>query len=377
MKYHINRSTNLCNYLDSCGWEKAGKNEISDFSYWDTHKASKIQSHLMVWDKNYTQRIDNLLSFHKYLEDLKITHLAPYTILDWRNPKQRLSENDFSQKDIWFMKHVAGVHGKGINILSSYDDYLRWLSNENNLQHHFVLQKCIYHSHLLDDKKYILRVYFLTIGSKCYLYHDCLYYTALFPLNNDFKDTYITEGNQIVSKDKDCKFIPKEQIRINTHVSHWKVDTELKNFGITDTRIKGKLSDLPEYKTIMKNILKNGSQMCKLFERVFDEYCHDGSCSPYHIWGADYLVLPDLDVKCIEINAYPLLTHGIRGKFEQNRPFEMEFRNSGFDRDLMRRLGYDLENKKNNYNSWIILDDRNSKRKKRRSKKRIKKTKKL
>ena len=88
------------------------------------------------------------------------------------------------------MKHVAGVHGKGINILSSYDDYLRWLSNENNLQHHFVLQKCIYHSHLLDDKKYILRVYFLTIGSKCYLYHDCLYYTALFPLNNDFKDTF-------------------------------------------------------------------------------------------------------------------------------------------------------------------------------------------
>ena len=125
----------------------------------------------------------------------------------------------------------------------------------------------------------------------------------------------------------------------------------------------------------MKNILKNGSQLCKLFKRVFNEYCSDGSCSPYHIWGADYLVLPDLDVKCIEINAYPMLSHGnpyASVKSCESRPFEIEFRKSGFDMDLMRRLGYDLENKKNSYNSWIIIDDINPKRKKRRSKKRTK-----
>ena len=375
-KYHINRSINLRDYLKKHGWDEAKCDDDSDFSLWDTHKSKPINSKISVWDKKYTNEIDNLYSFHLSLEDLNLTHLSPYTIIDWRNPLKRLNKDNFSQKDIWFMKYVAGVHGKGINILSSYEDYLNWLSNNNYSQDAFVLQKCIYDSHLLDEKKYIIRVYFLTIGSKCYLYHDCLYYTALFPLHNDYKDTYIKDGNQIVSEKDSDKFIPKEQIRINTHVSHWKVDTELEPYGIKDTRIKGKLSDLPEFKKIMKNIMKNGNQMCKLFKSVFSGYCSDGSCEPYHIWGADYLVLPDLDVRCIEINAYPLLTHGIRGKQEENRPFEVEFRNSGFDRDLMRRLGYDLENKKKSYNSWLMLDDIKPKRKKRNKKRTKKRTKK-
>ena len=358
MKYHINRSKNLCKYLDKQGWTKAHDNEISDFSMWDTYNSKPVKSKISVWDKKETNTIDCLLTFHTNLEKLKLTKLAPYTIIDWRNPDKKLIKKDFSFKDIWIMKHVSGVHGKGINILSSYNDYLEWLKDNKNIQHNFVLQKCIYNSHLLKGRKYILRVYILTINDKCYLYHDCLYYTALFPLDKDYQDIYIDNNNKIISKDKGGKLIPKKQVRINTHISHWKESTELKPYGIKDKRIKGILSDLSEYKTIIKNIYKNVSKLSKLFKNVYKKSNNKKNNNQlnYHIWGCDYIVLPNLDVKCIEVNAYPCLTHGDRGPNQENREFEYKFRKSGFDRDLMRRLGYDLENKGNSFNSWLDIN---------------------
>tara|TARA_B000000532_G_C18873007_1_gene409335 strand:+ start:1866 stop:3020 length:1155 start_codon:yes stop_codon:yes gene_type:complete len=353
MKYHINRSSNLCDYLKKYGWSDSKcDGECSDFSLWDTHHDKPVESKICVWNKKETNTIDCLLTFHKYLEKLKLTKLAPYTIIDWRNPNKRLTKDDFSFKDIWIMKHVTGVHGKGINILSSYDEYLKWLNDKKYIENNFVLQKCIYNSHLLKGRKYILRVYILTINDKCYLYHDCLYYTALFPLDKDYQDIYIDDNNKIISKGG--KLIPKKQVRINTHISHWKESTELKPYGIKDKRIKGILSDLPEYKTILKNIYKNVSKLSLLFKSVYDRN-HKGDII-YHIWGCDYIVLPNLDVKCIEVNAYPCLTHGDRGPNQESREFEYKFRESGFDRDLMRRLGFDLENKGNSFNSWIDVN---------------------
>ena len=358
MKYHINRSKNLCDYLDKQGWSKALNNEISDFSMWDTYKHKPISSKIKVWEKEDSYKVDHLYYFHKGLEELKHTNLAPYTITDWKNPDKKLCEKDFSYKDFWFLKKSTLCHGKGINVLSSYDDYIKYLEDDKYTECDFVLQKCIYDSHLIDNRKYIIRIYILTINKQNYLYHDGLYYTALFPIDKDFKDIYITDNNKIVDSNDKHRLIPKKQMRINTHITHWKADTELKPYGILDLRIKGILSDLPEYKQIIKNIYKNASGLNKLFQKVYDESVSNNSLKYYHIWGLDYLVLPNLDVKCIEINGYPCLTHGFRGCGEKERPFEYKFRNSGFDRDLMRRLGYDFENKKNSYNSWIELKNK-------------------
>lgn len=360
MKYHINRSKNLCDYLKKHGWSDSKCDECSDFSLWDTYNSKPVESKICVWNKKESNTIDCLSTFHKCIEKLKLTKLIPYTIIDWRNPNKRLKKEDFSFKDIWIMKHVTGVHGKGINILSSYDDYLKWLNDKKYIESNFVLQKCIYNSHLIKGRKYILRVYILTINDKCYLYHDCLYYTALFPLDKDYQDIYIDDNNKILSKGN--KLIPKKQVRINTHITHWKETTELKPYGIKDKRIKGILSDLPEYKTIIKNIYKNVNKLSLLFKSVYNK---DHKCDIiYHLWGCDYIVLPNLDVKCIEINAYPCLTHGDRGPNQESRDFEYKFRESGFDRDLMRRLGFDLEKKGNSFNSWIDVNKKKNKSKK-------------
>jgi len=378
--FHNNRSHNLTSYLEKFGWKEVDENTPSDFSL---HSGENIQSKIRVWPKPFWHMVDNLWLWHSLLRELKLEHLAPDTILDW--DKKLLDKSDF-KNDIWFFKNIFGVHGKGINLFSNFQEYSKFLSEYNegvkNLQGaclneelylSYVLQKCIFNSHLIKGRKYILRVYTLTKGDgSTYIYNDCFYYTALFPKKYDYKDCYIGKNNKVYPttiKNKTGKtFIPKEQMRVNVHVSHWHPEREGK-FNIVDNRIMGILSELPQYKTIMRNLFKNTREMSELQEYVLDEYinCKDKPLvadldNIYQIWGSDYIVLPDLSVKCVEINGFPNLSHGdpYKGKKEAKvRPHEIRFRKNGFDRDLMRILGFDLENKGNSPNNWVKLNDDN------------------
>ena len=375
--FHNNRSHNLTSYLENFGWKEVDENTPSDFSL---HSGENIQSKIRVWPKPFWHMVDNLWIWHSLLRELKLEHLAPETILDW--DKKLLDKSDF-KNNFWFFKNIFGVHGKGINIFSTFQEYNqkdKYLKDKSstlngpcgivNMKHDYILQKCIFNSHLIQDRKYILRVYTLTKGDgSTYIYNDCFYYTALFPKKYDYKDCYIGKNNKVYPttiKDKTGKtFVPKEQMRVNVHVSHWKPDTEGK-FNIVDNRIMGILSELPEYKTIMRNLFKNAREMSKLQEYVIDEYknCKDKPLEIeldeiYQIWGSDYIVLPDLSVKCVEINGFPNLSHGdpYKGKKEAKvRLHEIKFRKNGFDRDLMRILGFDLENKGNAPNNWVKLN---------------------
>jgi hypothetical protein len=59
----------------------------------------------------------------------------------------------------------------------------------------------------------------------------------------------------------------------------------------------------------------------------------------YHIWGVDYIVMDDLSVMMIEMNAFPNLNHDCARKGGQVNPNEVAFREAGWDRDLMRMVG--------------------------------------
>lgn len=381
MSFHINRSHNLADYLKDKGWHSATPDEMSKFSYWDTYSAPEINSEIKVWNKTgFSAIVDCLYSWHKRLEKLNLTHLAPYTITDWKN--QRLSPEDFRDGDLWFFKQIFGVHGKGINLISSYEDYQKIFHIEDksrdiqgpclmeHLHHEYILQKGIRKSHLIrGGHKYNLRVYSLTKGTgETYAYNDALYYCTLFPLKYDNKDCYVGKNNRVYPlnvKDKSGKtFVPKKQMRKNIHVSHWKPDEE-GEFNITDTRKMGRLSELSQYKTIMRNLFQNIREMSLLFTDILEEYksCenkpfHTDLNKIYQIWGSDYIVREDLSVKCLEINAFPMLSHGdpFKGKNgSKKRPHELKFRKAGFDRDLMRLFGYNLENT-DKPNNWIQLN---------------------
>ena len=57
----------------------------------------------------------------------------------------------------------------------------------------------------------------------------------------------------------------------------------------------------------------------------------------------DYLVLDDMSVVLIEVNAFPNMNHNHPRKGGKVQPNEMAFRAGGFDRDLIRRLGLEME----------------------------------
>ena len=381
MSFHINRSRNLIQYLESYGWHSAEEGEKSTFSYWDTYKAPEIQSEIQIWSKTgFSEIVDCLYSWHKRLEKLNLTHLAPYTITDWEN--QKLSHKDFQKNDLWFFKQIFGVHGKGINLLSTLEEYQKIFHIEDysrsiqgpclmeNLHHGYILQKGIRKSHLIKGGyKYNLRVYSLTKGTgETYAYNDALYYCTLFPVKYDNKDCYVGKNNKVYPlsvRDKSNKtFVPKKQMRKNVHVSHWKPEEE-GIYNITDTRKMGRLSELSQYKIIMRNLFQNIREMSFLFTDILEEYkrCPEKPFQTdlnkiYQIWGSDYIVEEDLSVKCLEINAFPMLSHGDphKGKLGgKKRPHEIKFRKAGFDRDLMRLFGYNLE-KTEKPNNWIQVN---------------------
>ncbi len=386
--FHINRSHNLKAYLEDNGWKEALTHEVSKFSYYDTYKAEPIQSEIMVWPKEgLSQIVDCLWTWHSRLEKLGLTHLAPETILQWR--ERGLTEANFDDGKFWFLKQIFGVHGKGINIISTLQDFSQFLAlnpqgpppefqgpcSIEELSDMFVLQKCETDTHLIKGRKYILRVYSLTMGNgETYLYNDCLYYSALFPVKYDNQDCYVGNGKKnpvypLSVKNKSGKtFVPKEQMRKNVHVSHWKPDTEKEPFGIDDDRLMGLLSDLPEYAEIQRNLFENVREMSLLYDDILTEHVkcakkpfefgHDKKT--YQIWGADYIVLSDLSVKCLEINAFPNLTHGDpykNTKGGKSRPHELDFRERGFDEDLMRLFGIDLRRRQQpKSNNWVLVN---------------------
>ena len=383
---HINRSQNLEKYLEGRGWKKALSGEKSKFSYWDTYNDKPVQSEIMVWPKTgLSQIVDCLWTWHSRLEKLGLTHLAPKTILDWRREKKQLTREDFSDDELWFFKQIFGVHGKGINIMSTLADYSKFLVDNprtpvnefqgpcsiEDLEEMFVLQKCETDTHLLKGRKYILRVYSLTMGNgETYLYNDCLYYSTLFPVKYDNQDCYVGKNNRVFPvsvKDKSGKtFVPKEQMRKNVHVSHWKPEDE-GPYNIVDNRLMGVLSDLSVYETVQRNLFQNVREMSLVYDDILQEHsgCADKPFEfghdkkTYQIWGADYIVLSDLSVKCLEINAFPNLTHGdpYKGtKGGKSRPHELKFRANGFDRDLMRLFDYDLDNYGTKPNNWVLVN---------------------
>jgi hypothetical protein len=378
MKYHINRSKNLATYLDKFGWTSVNPSvnpsEISDFSYWENKKTvndpCEIKSSRKVWPKKYQNDIDKLSSFHKKIEDLKLTSLVPYTIINWRSPENRLSEDDFSFKDIWLMKEICGVSGSGINMINDYEEYLRWINKDINPLF-YVLQKLIYDSHLIEDRKYVIRIYFLSDKGKLYIYRDGICYTTPLPLDIDYKDIYMNDsGGYNINKNEEFKYhVPGNQVRKKCHISHW-LNKEDGKFKVKDNRKCKLLSHLREYDTIFRNIMENVSYIKPIFTDTYKKAKSDLN-NNYHIWGVDYLVLPDLSVKLIEINSMPNLCHGIYRDNQEMKHCESEFRDSGFDRDLMRRLGYDLENKKKNKNGWLLVKSK-SKNKQRKTKKKKK-----
>ena len=66
------------------------------FSLWDTYNKTDIKSVKKVLLKEFYSIVDCLWTWHKRLEELYLTDLAPLTITDWE--KYKLEPCDFKKK---------------------------------------------------------------------------------------------------------------------------------------------------------------------------------------------------------------------------------------------------------------------------------------
>jgi hypothetical protein len=341
--YHINRSDNLTQYLQRHGWRKANMYERAEVSMWDAYRGQVIDAHTMVWPRRiFTNVIDCLYTWHARLVRLDIEHVAPQTILEWRKPANKLSRRDFESTPVWFLKEIQGVHGRGITLVSKYEDYLTklatWPTRHAQMQgpagmepmpDNFLLQRGECDVALIEGRKFVLRVYLLSLADgRAFIYKDCFYYTALNPVQQDSDDG---------------------QTKFNVHVSHWRQDIE-GAMGISDTRKMGRLSSQTDiYPEVLDSLVANARDLSKIWTDQLVQAKGAGHTIPpqwFHLWGSDYIVRSDLSTVCLELNAFPNLNHGdpYHGAKEAAvRPFEVDFRNQGFDRDFMRSIGYDLE----------------------------------
>jgi hypothetical protein len=228
---------------------------------------------------------------------------------------------------IWFLKEIWGVHGKGITLIHGYDDYLEKLKSvaqkptfligpdgkREEIPDTYFLQAGLPDPHLIDGRKYCLRVFFLTIGDgRTYVYGDALGYIHMEKFQKDATDWH-------------------------SHISHYKIWE-----GEADKRKYILASNEPWFDEVMGNIVSACKKHSRLFSDTVALSRAPGGPNPlnakhYQIWGSDYLVMEDKSVSLIEINAFPNLNHDALRQgahASQGSGHEMLFREKGFDRDL-------------------------------------------
>lgn len=191
-----------------------------------------------------------------------------------------------------------------------------------------------------DGKKYCLRTFFLSIGDgRTYVYNDSLGYI------------------HHVKYDPTCT-------DFHSHVSHYRPWLNEK-----DQRKYFLLSNEPWSKQVQANVEASSREFSLLWSDTVAKSREQGTPTAlgpkhYQIWGADFLVMEDFSVSMIEVranpvgnpeviwlylmwnwlqmNAFPNLNHNALragATADQGSAFEMQFRNNGFDRDLMRVIG--------------------------------------
>eukprot|EP01048_Picozoa_sp_COSAG05_P000464 COSAG05_NODE_12_length_37297_cov_117.537072_27_plen_476_part_00 len=333
--FRINRNSVFKQYLLDKGWRAAEDGERAQLGHWDTNKVGPAFAEYDCWPRSSTNCIDNIWTYYKRVFDHGLADIFPQTFFDWRDA----SEATIARSPIWFLKDIWGCHGKGITLISSYaelqqakKDFPKKASfltgpsgGREEISDTCFLQRGLCNCHLFEGRKYILRVCYLTLGDgRTFVHGDALGYAHGVPFN------------------------PKDTSWHN-HVSHHNVPGKI---SAPDERIYFTLSEQPWGREVNANIQAHSRKHSSIFVEVIAQSRNHQSLSNtidnakrYHLWGVDYLVLDDLSVTMIELNAFPNLNHNYARKGGVVNPNEMAYRQAGFDRDLMRTIGLPQEEK--------------------------------
>lgn len=251
------------------------KNNISDEKYTLAHK-----------DKLYETLKNNYKKNNYMIEQININFLDYYKNLNKLNKYQNL----FLDNKVWIFKPTAGFSGVMIEIFNNYNDFYNYCKNIKDKYVHkwkkmklnekltlgnnykWVLQEYIQNPTLIKKKKFHFRVYFL------YFYKNKKKYGYWI---KDLIPIYIAK-----TKYKNSDFLNKD-----IHDTHYKtsdeallLDKSIKNLNIENIH--------QQIENIVSDLLK-----------VFNPTCFSENKYCFELFGIDFILDKNQNVKIIELNS--------------------------------------------------------------------------
>ena len=205
--------------------------------------------------------------------------------LDIKQPNKykSLFDKNNTLKKIWILKPVEGYAGKGIVIITSYQQFEKTLNSLDKRYKKWVLAQYLEKPLLFKDRKFHLRMYFL--------------YT------NDGKKS---EG--FIHKIGEVAFA-KNKYQLNNfnnpdiHDTHFKgMETD---YYFPQDFIKENIDKGKNKKDILKTIANIYLQLIELFKHIFkliDAKCYKETKKCYELFGCDIMITEDYKIKLLEIN---------------------------------------------------------------------------
>ena len=272
---------------------KKGKDRNPDFLHVDAsyyydkslYKYRTLLKNILVDNEDRVTNKDNLYRNLSKIKGGKRYLLENYNVNvdDKRENYKKYFKND----GVWIMKPVDSYAGRGIEILQSYDDFLKYFEDVKGMdllgskKERFVLQEYIMNPFLYKGKKFHLRYHFI-----CY----------------------------------NGEFLPIKNVQVITAAKKFKLE-DFKNKDIHDTHFTDSIREVyfpHSFRELSKDEIDYvNNQFIDCLNKcvsLVNFECWPETKNCYQTFGADFMILDDLSVKLLEINGKISLKLGV-GKY--------------------------------------------------------------
>lgn len=273
-------------------WQSYQKGDYVDFihldmkyfynkSFWNLK--SIIRN--VVDDKKYTITDKNNLyqNLNKKYPKICQKYMMEQHHLDIKQPNKYKSLFNKHQNKIWILKPVEGYAGKGIVIITSYQQFEKTLNNLNKRYKNWVLAQYLDKPLLFNARKFHLRMYYL------------------YTFDGKKKEGFLHKIGEIaVAKEK---YQLKDYNNPNIHDTHFK-EME-KDYYFPQDFIANNINKNINRKDIIKKTADIYIQMIDLFKHIFkliDSKCYRETEKCYELFGCDIMITEDYKIKLLEIN---------------------------------------------------------------------------
>ena len=219
--------------------------------------------HTKVYNKlfqNYTMSnvafIDNKYTFFKLLDYNNIVN-SPKTYFDVNDIKQ----NNETHTKNYFLKYAGNNGGKNVFLYKNLTEITKHVKNDNRS---YIIQEEVPNMLLIDNKKFILRVWIVIVDNKFYITSNgcCIVHEHIYDKNSNNR---------------------------KIHIDHDISKITYRNYN-----------NEPFYKDTIKKICISNTNICSILKRQFQ---FKNNC--YQVLGIDIIFDKKLDPYIIEYNSWP------------------------------------------------------------------------